>query len=130
MIFYFFLFLSNYVYCQEWRFHQNKAGEYFVESNYKEEIEHYNKELQFKPNLIYSLRMRASCKLLSNDNKGALIDYILLIKIKPNDKDLYYGRAVCKTRLKMFESACLDLKKAKELGYEGEIIKLKGLCKS
>lgn len=125
-----FILLSNYGYCQEWRYHKIKGGEYFSESNYKKAIEHYNKALHFKPDLIDALRMRAACKLLSNDYKGALIDYDKLIKNEPNNDQLYFNRAICKTNLKMIESACIDFNMAKKLGHKEAIERIKKHCKT
>ena len=128
-LFFFLLYISHFAYSQEWNYHKTKAGEYFAKNDFKKAIEHYNKALEFKPDLIFALKMRAACKMFTNDNKGALIDYNKLIKGDPNNNEVYFNRAVCKTNLKMIESACLDFNKAKALGHKRAIEWIKKYCK-
>jgi tetratricopeptide (TPR) repeat protein len=114
---------------QEWNYHKTEAGKYIAKNDFKKAIEHYDKALKFKPDLTFALKMRAACKIFTNDNKGALIDYNKLIEGDSNNNEYYFNRAICKINLKMFKSACLDFNKAKALGHEGAIERIKKHCK-
>jgi len=55
--------------------------------------------------------------LASGDYQGAIKDFNKAIEINPKDADAYYNRGLAKIGLGQKYSGCLDLSRARELGY-------------
>ena len=60
---------------------------------------------------------------------AAIKDFTKAIEIDKNDRLSYYHRALAKIEIEDFESACVDLSKAGELGYTQAYEYIKSCCK-
>ena len=63
------------------------------------------------------------------DYEGALADYTQSIELYPNDPETYFQRAMVKISMNNKYAACLDLKRAEELGSEEAKAEIKKHCK-
>ena len=68
----------------------------------------------------------AKCSL--QDLKGGVLDFTKTINFEPKNMDAYFNRGVAKFSLGQKESACLDLKKAGELGKKEVFEMIKKYC--
>ena len=89
--------------------------------NNEEAINNFTKALEFKTDykpsvpILYLSRGRA--KYDQELYSSAIMDLNKSIELRVDDYEAYVFRAKCKIRLGEGEEACLDLKKAKNLGY-------------
>ncbi|HYI78725.1 MAG TPA: tetratricopeptide repeat protein, partial [Chryseolinea sp.] len=72
---------------------------------------------------------RALSKTEKQDYTGAIEDYSSSIELYPTDPESYYQRALVKISMNNKYDACLDLKKAEELGSEEAKAEIKKNCK-
>ena len=63
------------------------------------------------------------------DFRGAIAEYSKAIEIDPKYAEAYNNRGLAKMKLDQKDSGCLDLKKARELGYEDAYEAIKKYCK-
>ncbi len=92
---------------------------YYEMKQYKNAIELFNKALILKPEAKEIYTDRAFCKIALKDLNGALNDYDEVLKIYPNSALNLYNRGILKISLNQKESGCIDLYRAKDLGYTG-----------
>jgi tetratricopeptide (TPR) repeat protein len=76
----------------------------------------YADAVRFNTEDVNSLRKREKAKAYSRPYFGEIADYNKAIEIDPGYADAYYSRALAKIKFRMHDSACLDFKKAGELG--------------
>ena len=88
--------------------------------NYREAISDYNIAITKSPTFPYVYYNRAQAEMEISDYDNALLDLDKTISQKPNPKiigSVYYIRGQVNFKLGKTEQACLDILKAKELGY-------------
>ena len=61
--------------------------------------------------------------------KAAITDYTIAITLDPNDSDTYFIRGDTKQNLGQTNNACLDWRKAEELGNKEASERIKKYCK-
>jgi Flp pilus assembly protein TadD len=81
------------------------------------------------PNNTKVLNEIANMEMSFGDYNGAKTDFWKAIQIDPNNAEAYYGRGIAKYKLGDKSGACLDLRKAGELGYEKAYEAIKKYCK-
>jgi len=64
-----------------------------------------------------------------NYYQGTILDYNKAIEINPTEGKYYFRRGLAKIKSGQTDSGCLDLNKAKELGYEKAADEIKNDCK-
>jgi hypothetical protein len=72
---------------------------------------------------------RALSKTEKQDYAGAIDDYSSSIELYPTDPETYYQRALVKMSMNNKYDACLDFKRAEELGSAEAKAALKKNCK-
>jgi tetratricopeptide (TPR) repeat protein len=72
---------------------------------------------------------RALSKAEKEDYSGSIDDYTKSIELYPNDPETYYQRALVKISMNNQYDACLDLKRAEELGSTEAKAEIKKNCK-
>ena len=72
---------------------------------------------------------RALSKAAKEDYAGAVDDFTKSIELYPNDPETYYQRALVKISMNNQYDACLDLKRADELGSSDAKADIKKHCK-
>lgn len=91
-----------------------------------------NKAIEIKSQNDYSyvvaLVNRGDVKMHLNDYQGAISDYNKYLKIYPDGGDILYKRAIAKLKIGLNDSACLDLRKAGDMGIEGTYELIKKYC--
>jgi len=92
-------------------------------------IDDYSRAIEINPKNADSYYNRASAKKESMDYNGAIADYDLVFKLSPFDGEAYCSRGHAKNILGYKVSACMDYKKAKELGCHEAIDSIKCFCK-
>lgn len=81
-----------------------------------------------KNKYYYSCRATASKYLTNYNPNNIILDCTKAIELDPSEGEFYYSRGLAKFDLNLNESACLDLKKSEELGYEDATVILKEKC--
>jgi len=101
------------------------ASEYFEKGYAKSELKDYagaivcfTKAIELDPLFVKAYSNRGNAKGDFHDYKGAITDYSKVIEINPYDAQAYFRRGILKLSLGQKNNGCLDLHKAKELGYE------------
>jgi len=61
-------------------------------------------------------------------SRGQIEDFNKVIEINPKFGEAYYNRGVAKLGLGQKDSGCLDLSKARELGFDKAYESIKKLC--
>jgi hypothetical protein len=72
---------------------------------------------------------RALSKTEKEDYAGAIEDYTTSIELYPSDPETYYQRALVKVTMNNKYDACLDFRKAEELGSAEARAEIKKNCK-
>ena len=83
--------------------------------DYKSAIADFTKAIDLKYNDAYGLRGEA--KYYLQDYKAAIADFTDAITIDQGYAKAYYLRALSEIKLDQKTNGCIDLKKARELGY-------------
>ena len=85
--------------------------------------------MQLNNNGIYTYCNRGNARGKMKDYEEAITDYTLAIALKPNDSDTYFVRGDTKQNLGQTDNACLDQRKAEELGNKEASERIKKYCK-
>jgi tetratricopeptide (TPR) repeat protein len=72
---------------------------------------------------------RALCKTAKEDFTGAIEDYSTSIELYPSDPETYYQRGLIKLTVNNKYDACLDFRRAEELGSLEAKAVIKKNCK-
>ncbi len=72
---------------------------------------------------------RANCFMQLKMYDGALVDYDYALKLNPEFSAAYFNRGVCLYKKGQKEDACLDWKKALDMGYNGSKDYIDKYCK-
>jgi tetratricopeptide (TPR) repeat protein len=72
---------------------------------------------------------RALSRTEKNDLAGAIADYTSSIDLYPSDPETFYQRGLVKLRMNNNYDACLDFKKADEMGSPEAKAAIKKNCK-
>ncbi len=67
-------------------------------------------------------------KYLAKDYLNAISFFDKALVMNPNNKTIYYNRGICKLTLSDNQNACLDFKKAVELGYKKAVEMVVNAC--
>ena len=108
----------------------NRANEKMLLGDFIGAIEDYENSLIIDSLNITTHFVLAETKTRINNLIGALNNYNSIIKIDSTSAQAYYLRGEIKIKLEEFDSACLDFKKAGELGYFDAYEKIKKYCDS
>lgn len=92
--------------------------------------------LKYKYAYLETIHLRAHCKSMLEDFRGAIIDYELIIskchQLNFINSEIYssayYYMGICKYSLRRADEACKDLSKAGELGYSKSYAMIKEVC--
>ncbi|WP_330443814.1 tetratricopeptide repeat protein [Flavobacterium sp. C4GT6] len=87
---------------------------------YLDAIATFNKAMAYNRETARVLRCRGEAFYSSKDYLSAIKDYTEAIELGTDyPGEVYYSRAMCKAKLTEpdYEGACIDFKKAKELGF-------------
>ena len=95
-----------------------RAGAKRLSNDFKGAIEDYTKVIKLHSTFKEAYCYRGLSKSNQNNHMGALADFNTAIKISPKYSEAYYHRGLEKIILTQLKSGCLDLQKAKELGFE------------
>jgi tetratricopeptide (TPR) repeat protein len=80
--------------------------------DYKSAIDLFNKAAKKNPNMVNIYINRANCKYQTEDYRGAIKDYSIMILVDSSDYESYYYRSLCYSSLLNTDSAIIDLKSA------------------
>lgn len=72
-------------------------------------IADYDTALQLKPDYVEVYDYRGGCRLVAGDTAGAVKDYTLFIKAKPDEPSGYFSRARAEELLKKDDAAIADI---------------------
>lgn len=98
-------------------------------SDYEGAIQDFDEAIKINPNFGDTYFCRGIIKGRKlNDYQGALQDFDKVISIYPMDAEAYFNRGVTKRELGDQNGACLDWRKARELGYSPSEIMIKEYC--
>lgn len=92
--------------------------EYFKQEDYGLAIKNFDSAVTLDPKNPTYFDNRASAKENLYDFVGAIEDYNSSLILYPDDADIVYRRGVAKVSSNNNYDACLDFKKALEMGYE------------
>jgi len=92
-------------------------------------IADYTKAIELDPNNPMYYDNRALSKAEKENFSGAIEDYTTSIELYPGDPETYYQRGLVKLLSGNKYDACLDLKRAEELGSQGAKAEIKKNCK-
>lgn len=98
-----------------------KAEKFYGDKKYKKAIEMYTLALTYDTNNIELYTKRAGTFFQVGDFENAINDYTKVLELNSeNQSTIYFMRGLCKTLLKKEDKkgACLDIKKAIDLGYD------------
>jgi len=93
----------------------DKAGAAYDKEDYATALPLLNKAIELDPGLSDAWKLRAVIKSMTQDPRGALIDYTKAIELSPSDDVLYYGRAILKRDMHMESAALADIEQAIKL---------------
>lgn len=91
-------------------------------------LDDFNTAVEINPNDETSYYMRGLARAELNDLKGAINDFSIVIKINPKFPEVYYYRGYAKIELGETQSGCLDLRKARLLGYDDAKVAIEEFC--
>jgi len=86
---------------------------------YSGAISDYNKVIELDPKKALAYLGKGAVKFALKDYIDAITNLTKGLELRPNYPRGYYLRGVAKCELAQNESGCLDLNKARELGYSG-----------
>lgn len=96
--------------------------------DYNKSIEFYTLALQLKIETANTLYKRGLSYFRNMDNEKAILDFTDLLGLGDKNGGAYFFRALSKFNLDKTESACEDLLKAKQLGYQMDFENYKIVC--
>lgn len=102
--------------------------EYFKQEDYGLAIKNFDSAVRLDPKNPTYFDNRASAKENLYDFVGAIEDYNSSLILYPDDADIVYRRGIAKVSSNNNYDACLDFKKAFEMGYEIASESLKKYC--
>jgi len=105
------------------------ANEMVHLKDFRGAIAEYSKAIEIDPKHKDAYNNRGFAKSNLLDFSGSVADYTMAIEIDPKYAEAYNNRGLAKMKLDQKDSGCLDLKKARELGYEDAYEAIKKYCK-
>jgi len=111
-------------------FYQNRGKLYTVMEDYQKAIGDYTKAINIDPANIESYNSRGDSFRKTGKYQDSIEDYTKVISMDGSYVQAYNNRGYCYNKLKDIDHACIDLKKACELGdCRGfEIVQKAGKC--
>ena len=106
----------------------NRANEKMLLGDFIGAIEDYKNSLLIDSLNINTLFVLAEAKTKVNDISGALNNYNQILKLDSTSAKTFYFRGSAEIMLKKFDNACIDFKKAGELGYFDAYEMIKKYC--
>jgi tetratricopeptide (TPR) repeat protein len=106
----------------------NRANEKMLLGNFAEAIEDYESSLLIDSTNINTLFILAEAKIKVNDIYGIFNNYNSIIKLDSTSAKAYYLRGTTEIILETNDKACLDFKKAGDLGYFDAYEMIKKFC--
>jgi tetratricopeptide (TPR) repeat protein len=97
--------------------------------NYKAAIEEYDKLIEIDRQNCKAYNSRGVLRETCGDYKGALEDYTSAIYANSEFELAYFNRAMLYVFLLKYDQACIDIRKAKELGHKKADNALIQFCK-
>ena len=97
-----------------------KAEKFYKNKNFKKAIDMYTVALNYNENLQEIYTKRGGTFFQIGDYENAINDFTKVIELKPENPTIYFMRGLSKTLVKKEDKdgACLDIKKAIDLGYD------------
>ncbi|MHB8401257.1 MAG: tetratricopeptide repeat protein [Bacteroidia bacterium] len=99
------------------------AGTYYLRGTcwfelgkYQEALSDFSKTIELSPNDHWAYYMRGTCRYFLKHYQLAFEDYNQALELNPTDAGTYFFRADTKQKLGDIAGACLDWKKADDLG--------------
>jgi len=77
-----------------------------------------NKDIRINPEYGEAYNNRGLVKSELKDYEGAITDFTKVIELNPEHSEAHYNRGMAKINSGTNASACDDLKRASELGFE------------
>lgn len=102
--------------------------EYFHLEDYDLAVSNFSKAIAIDAKNANYFDNRASSRENLMDFTGAIEDYNQSLILYPDDANIVYRRGLAKANSNNNFDACLDFKKASEMGYEEATVKLKEYC--
>jgi len=106
----------------------NRANEKMILGDFEGAIEDYENSLLIDSTNISTLFILAETKTKINDVSGALNNYTTIITLDSISAKAFYLRGTIEIVLEAYEEACLDFKKAGDLGYFDAYEMIKKYC--
>lgn len=106
----------------------NRANEKMILNDIKGAIEDYNYSLQIDSTNINTLFMLAEANNKIGDINSSLIQYNSILNIDTAAAKAYYLRGIIEITKEDYDKACMDFKKAGDLGYFDSYEMIKKYC--
>jgi tetratricopeptide (TPR) repeat protein len=116
-------------------FTKDEMGYYFggiiasETDHFNESVDYFNKAIALNNTVPQFYMKRGDAQFLLKKYDDAVTDYSTVIQLDPANAEAYYIRGNAKGSLLDREGACLDWKKAGELGFEDTNGYIRDLCK-
>ncbi len=107
----------------------NRATSKMNLGDYKGAILDYNKAIEIDPIFSEAYNNRAVSKINIGDDRGAIQDCTQAIKLNPKYSDAFFNRGISRFVLNEVYEACIDWRKAGELGHNKAYDTIKNNCK-
>ncbi|MHA7130365.1 tetratricopeptide repeat protein [Algoriphagus namhaensis] len=106
-----------------------KAKAHYALEQYEQAEDALSKALSIDPQNEEYYLSRGQTRYKRNQLKAALADFVMVVNLDPGYASGYFHKGITLHRLKDIKQACLELKKAEELGMEQATEILEKICK-
>lgn len=97
--------------------------------DYKNALKDFDVAIRMRPDDERAYQFAGFVLFKMYDYKNAVVYFDKALLLEPNDARVYYIRGLSKGFSNDFDGACVDLKKAHDLGFENEVASYKDFCK-